>query len=79
MSTWLPDQMVAALPELFMAVSIMALLMIGVFRGDSYARTICWFAAAVTVVASLVVAGTSAGPGGAFGGMFIADEFARYG
>ena len=79
MSTWLPDQMVAALPEVFVAVSIMALLMIGVFRGDTYARTIGWFAAAVTVVAIAVVAGTSAGPGGAFGGMFIADDFARYG
>ncbi|HSR56023.1 MAG TPA: NADH-quinone oxidoreductase subunit NuoN [Alphaproteobacteria bacterium] len=79
MSTWIPEQAVAALPELFLAVSIMALLLIGVFRGDSYTRTISWFAVAVTAVAVFVVAGTAAGPGVGFGNMFLADAFARYG
>ena len=78
MITWIPGQMVAALPEVFLALSIMALLMIGVFRGDGHTRTIGWFAVAVTVVAGIVVLGTSAGPSDAFGGMFIADAFSRY-
>ncbi len=70
--------MVAALPEVFLALSTMALLMIGVFRGDGSTRVIGWLAVAVTVVAGIVVVGTSAGPGDAFGGMFIADAFSRY-
>ena len=78
MNSWIPEQMVAALPEVFLALSIMALLMIGVFRGDGSTRAIGWFAVAVTVVAGIVVVGTSAGPGDAFGGMFIADAFSRY-
>ena len=78
MNAWIPEQMVAALPEVFLAVSTMALLMIGVFRGDSSTRMIGWFAVAVTVVAGIVVVGTSAGPGDAFGGMFVADDYSRY-
>ncbi|MEE9195202.1 MAG: NADH-quinone oxidoreductase subunit NuoN [Alphaproteobacteria bacterium] len=78
MNAWIPEQMVAALPEVFLALSTMALLMIGVFRGDGSTRTIGWLAVAVTVVAGIVVVGTSAGPGDAFGGMFIADAFSRY-
>ena len=78
MTAWIPEQMVSALPEVFLALSIMALLMIGVFRGDGHTRAIGWFAVAVTVVAGIVVVGTSAGPGEAFGGMFIADAFSRY-
>ncbi len=70
--------MVAALPEAFVALSIMALMMIGVFRGDGETRLVGWFAVAVTVVAGIVVIGTSAGPGDAFGGMFIVDAFSRY-
>ena len=78
MTAWIPEQMVAALPEAFLALSIMALLMIGVFRGDASTRVGCWFSVAVAFVAIVVVLGTSAGPGQAFGGIFIADAFARY-
>ncbi|MDX1484379.1 MAG: NADH-quinone oxidoreductase subunit NuoN [Alphaproteobacteria bacterium] len=78
MTAWIPEQMVAALPEAFLAISIMALLMIGVFRGDASTRVVCWFSVAVAFVAIVVVLGTSAGPGQAFGGIFIADAFARY-
>ena len=78
MTAWVPEQMVAALPEAFLAISIMALLMIGVFRGDASTRVVCWFSVAVAFVAIVVVLGTSAGPGQAFGGIFIADAFARY-
>ena len=78
MISWAPLEIVAALPEIFVAVSIMALLMIGVFKGDDSTRVIGWFAVGVTVVAMIVVAGTVAGPSSGFGGMFISDAFARY-
>ena len=79
MIDWAPQELVAALPEIFVAISAMALLMIGVFRGDDSTRVIGWFAVAVTAVAMIVVAGTVAGPSSGFGGMFISDAFARYG
>ncbi len=43
MISWAPLEIVAALPEIFVAVSIMALLMIGVFKGDDSTRVIGWF------------------------------------
>jgi NADH-quinone oxidoreductase subunit N len=70
--------MTAALPEVFLAVATMALLMIGAYRGNSHTRTIGWFAVAVLVVAGGLVAGTAASPESAFGGMFVADTFARF-
>jgi NADH-quinone oxidoreductase subunit N len=70
--------MTAALPEVFLALAAMALLMIGAFRGNSHTRTIGWFAVAVLLVAGGLVAGTAASPGSAFGGMFVADTFARF-
>ena len=78
MTVWNPQELVAALPEIFIAVSIMALLMIGVFKGNGETRTVGWFAIAVALVAIVVVAGTVAGPSSGFGGMFITDAFARY-
>ncbi len=68
----------AALPEIFMALSAMGLLMIGVFRGNAQTRTIGWFSVVVMAVAAGLVCGTSASPGTAFGGMFVADDFARF-
>jgi NADH-quinone oxidoreductase subunit N len=78
MTNWIPGQAAAALPEIFLAVAAMALLMIGAFRGNSQTRVIGWFSVAVLVVAGALVAGTAASPGTAFGGMFIADSFARF-
>jgi NADH-quinone oxidoreductase subunit N len=78
MMTWAPQELYAALPEIFVAVSAMALLMIGVFKGDTSTRAICWFSVAVSAVAIIVVIGTVAGPSSGFGGMFVADAFARY-
>jgi NADH-quinone oxidoreductase subunit N len=78
MTSWTPALLTAALPEIFLALAAMALLMIGVFRGNEHTRVIGWFSVAVMVVTAGLVVGTSASPGMAFGGMFIADDFARY-
>ncbi len=66
------------LPELFLAVSAMALLLIGVFRGNESTRAIAWFSVAAMAVAALLVAGTAASPGTAFAGMFVTEAFARF-
>ncbi|MEK9844210.1 MULTISPECIES: NADH-quinone oxidoreductase subunit NuoN [Thalassospira] len=67
----------AALPEMFMAVSALALLMLGVFAGkDKAFRTVSWLAVAVQVVAIILV---MTGEGGtAFFGQFSADAFAKF-
>ncbi|MBT6801505.1 MAG: NADH-quinone oxidoreductase subunit NuoN [Rhodospirillales bacterium] len=78
MTTWSFTEMVAALPEIFVAISAISLLMIGVFRGNGSTRLIGWFAVVVSVVAIAVVAGTASGPESAFNGLFVADSFARF-
>ncbi|MDG4719544.1 NADH-quinone oxidoreductase subunit NuoN [Thalassospira sp. FZY0004] len=67
----------AALPEIFMAVSALALLMLGVFAGkDKAFRTVSWLAVAVQLVAIILVV---TGEGGtAFFGQFSADAFAKF-
>ncbi len=66
-----------ALPEVFLACAAMALLMLGVFRGNRSVRLVMGLS-----VASLVIAGVwilvSAQQGAAFGGLFITDGFSRY-
>jgi len=68
-----------ALPEVFVGLAGMGLLMIGVFRGDRAFRAVSWLAVFVMVAAGVLVA-LDAGTGstGAFGGAFIADGFARF-
>ncbi|NIZ02106.1 NADH-quinone oxidoreductase subunit NuoN [Thalassospira lucentensis] len=67
----------AALPEIFMAVSALALLMLGVFAGkDKAFRTVSWLAVAVHIVAIILVV-TGQG-GSAFFGQFKADAFAQF-
>ncbi len=67
-----------ALPEILIAGGAMALLLIGVFRGEGSARLVSWLAVLV-LIGTLVV---SALIGGAhrvgFYGMFITDAFAVF-
>lgn len=70
--------LIPALPEIFMAVSGMVLLMVGVFCGDRVTRTISWAVVAVFIVAAFLVSRVS-GPGVlTFDGMFVADAFAVF-
>lgn len=67
----------AALPEIFMAIASLALLMLGVFSGkDKSFRTVSW-AAVVAMIIAIILVLTGQG-GSAFGGQFIADPFARF-
>ena len=67
----------AALPEMFLAVSALALLMLGVFTGkDKAFRTVSWLAVLAQIVTLVLVV---MGDGGvAFYGQFTADAFAKF-
>ena len=45
-----------ALPELFLAIAGMALLLYGVFRGDKAMRTVAWLTVFSLVIALLLFA-----------------------
>ncbi|MFB3149277.1 MAG: NADH-quinone oxidoreductase subunit N, partial [Alphaproteobacteria bacterium] len=67
-----------ALPEVFLALSTMALLMLGVFRGDGHTRILSRFAVLVLGLTLLLVLDDIGGTQRAFGGIFIVDAFAQY-
>jgi NADH-quinone oxidoreductase subunit N len=73
----LPD-LVLALPELVLALGGMALLMLGVFRGDGSTRLVLWSAVGLMTVAAIVVALQPAGEFTGFGNAFIVDPFSRF-
>ena len=72
----------AALPEVFLAMAALALLMLGVFQGDKAAREVAWLAVAALAVAfALVVSPLHAhGPERqvALYGLFIVDGFGAF-
>ena len=67
-----------ALPEIWLAVAGMALLMIGVFRGDRGTRSLSWLSVLVLLVAAFLVMNGSSGRMVAFGGQFVTDAFAVF-
>ena len=72
-------QIAPAVPEIFLAVATILLLMLGVFRGDGYTRALNWFAVLVlTLTAGMVMVGGSDQPVTGFGGLFIVDSFATF-
>jgi NADH-quinone oxidoreductase subunit N len=65
-----------ALPELFLAASGLALLMLGVFMGERSFRPVTWAAFGALLVTFLILIGREYGDGAvAFGGLFRADAF----
>ncbi|MEQ9811391.1 MAG: NADH-quinone oxidoreductase subunit NuoN [Azospirillaceae bacterium] len=71
------SDLLPALPELFLAVAAMALLMLGVFMGDRSTRLVSYLSALALVVAGLLVLTGSEGDT-AFAGLFIVDGFAVF-
>ncbi len=73
-----PPDLLPALPEILLACAAMALLLLGVFRGDGATRLVSWLAVAV-LLATLAVAGFVDGERQvAFYGMFVTDAFALF-
>ncbi|MCB9960439.1 MAG: NADH-quinone oxidoreductase subunit NuoN [Rhodospirillaceae bacterium] len=76
--TAFPD-LIPALPEIFLACAAMALLLIGVFRGDGATGLVCWLAvAALAATAVLLVAVVPEGRVETFEGQFVLDDFAIF-
>ena len=76
--------LVPALPELFVAVVAMALLMLGVFQKGGRteevrtARLISYLSVAALVLTLLLVGAVAGGRVPAFGGLFVSDPFATF-
>ncbi|MDP6342303.1 MAG: NADH-quinone oxidoreductase subunit NuoN [Alphaproteobacteria bacterium] len=71
------DYAVAA-PEIFLAAASMAMLMIGVFRGNGATRLLCWLAVAVFAVALMLVLQAPAEKAVTFAGAFVTDAFTSF-
>jgi NADH-quinone oxidoreductase subunit N len=69
-------QLGVVLPELILAVGAMALLMLGAFRGQRATAIVTGLAVCLLVVVGLLLLWRPTGQ--AFGGSFIADDYARF-
>ncbi len=69
---------VPLLPEFVLGIGAMALLMLGVFRGESAGRVVDGAAIALLVIAGLILLALPAGKLVTFGGSFVVDGFARF-
>ena len=75
--TQLPD-LLPALPEIFLAVAGMALLMLGVFKGDGATRLVAYLTVMSFVIAGFLLLVAVETPTKTFNGMFVADDFAVF-
>src|SRR5260370_32095824 len=74
----LPPDLSPALPEILLACGAMALLLLGVFRGEGSTRLVSWLAVAV-LLGTLVLSGLVGGEHRVgFYGMFVIDAFAVF-
>ncbi len=67
-----------AAPEIFLAVSVMVLLMLGVFRGNQSTKLLSWLAVAVFAVTLVMVLRAPAESSVSFAGMYVADGFTAF-
>ena len=67
-----------AYPEIFLAIASMAMLMLGVFRGDGSSRLVAWASVLVLAVTIVLVVMQPAATAVTFGGLFISDAFGRF-
>jgi NADH-quinone oxidoreductase subunit N len=69
---------VPLLPEVLLALGAMALLMLGVFRGNLAAELVDFAAIVLLVLIGVVLLILPSGKLVAFGGSFVVDDFARF-
>jgi NADH-quinone oxidoreductase subunit N len=67
-----------ALPEIALAIAAMALLLVGVFRGEGSTRLVSWLAVLVLIGILILAARIDFERQTAFYGMFITDGFALF-
>jgi NADH-quinone oxidoreductase subunit N len=64
-----------ALPEIFLAGASMALLIIGVLRGDSFTRPVSYLTVVAMLLAAVLTMGYGSGRVVTFNGLFVMDAF----
>ena len=74
----LESDLIAAAPELFIAVASMALLLLGVFRTEESSRGIAWLTVLTLIAAGALVVGAPTDSVHAFNGLFVVDQFGAY-
>jgi NADH-quinone oxidoreductase subunit N len=67
-----------ALPELFLAVAAMALMMVGVFRSDRGSAVVSWLAVLALIVDLVLVQKGPLARTVTFNGMFVTEQFAIF-
>lgn len=67
-----------ALPEIFLAIGAMALLMLGVFKTRNIFRSVSWFTVFIFAACAVLVLATGGKNATTFGGMFVTDGFAVF-
>jgi len=67
-----------ALPEIVLACVCMALLMLGVFRGNDTTRSLSWISVLSLLLVGVVLSSIQSGRMTAFGGQFVVDDFAHF-
>ena len=70
--------LVPLLPEIFMALTAMGLLIVGVFHGNEVTRVISWAAVGSVAIAVMLLLGLSWESVTVLNGMFIFDKFAGF-
>jgi NADH-quinone oxidoreductase subunit N len=70
--------LVPILPEFILGLGAMALLMLGVFQGETKSRIVDYLAIALLVLAGAVLVMLPSGTLTSFNGSFIVDDFARF-
>jgi NADH-quinone oxidoreductase subunit N len=73
-----PPDFLPALPELVLVCSAMALLLVGVFRGEGSTRMVSWLAVLVLIVTLCLAVRIGLDRRISFYGMFITDPFAAF-
>lgn len=69
------SELTAAIPEIFLAVAGMVLLIAGVMRGNSSTRFLCWATTCCFLIAGLLLVGLDWDRQEAFYGLFLMDSF----
>ncbi|MEZ5813591.1 MAG: NADH-quinone oxidoreductase subunit NuoN [Alphaproteobacteria bacterium] len=70
--------LIPLLPEIFLSLIGMGLLIVGVSEGNAATRVVCWAAAAGFAIAALILLGVGWDTRSVLNGMFVMDKFAGF-
>ena len=78
--SFVPGDMIAALPEVYLAVASLILLLIGVVRqgNDAHARLVAYLGVLALAITGVLVLQLGGARAEAFGGLFVTDRFAIF-